>query len=165
MAQVKLGNDTVNTNGNLPSVGSKAPEFVLTGNDLKDVHSKSYAGQNIVLNIFPSIDTKVCASSVREFNTRATALANTVVLCVSKDLPWAMRRFCGAEGIDKVTTLSDFRNYGFSKSYGVEMTDGGMAGVFARAIVVIAPDGKVKYTELVPIIGQGPDYDAALKAL
>lgn len=165
MAQVKLGNDTVNTNGSLPAVGSKAPEFVLTGNDMKDVHSKTYAGQNIVLNIFPSIDTKVCASSVREFNSRVSSLSNTVVLCVSKDLPWAMRRFCGAEGIDKVTTLSDFRDYGFTNSYGIKMIDGGMAGVFARAIVIIGTDGKVKYTELVPAIGQPPDYEAALKAL
>ena len=165
MAQVKLGDNTVNLSGNLPAVGSKAPEFLLTSVDLKDVHSSSYAGQNVVLNIFPSIDTKVCASSVREFNARAASLVNTAVLCVSKDLPWAMRRFCGAEGIDKVTTLSDFRDYGFSKSYGVKMMDGGMAGVFARAIVIIGPDGKVKYTELIPVIGQAPNYDAALKAL
>ncbi len=165
MAQTKLGENTVNTSGNLPSVGSAAPEFILTGNDLKDVSSKNFAGKNLVLNIFPSIDTGVCATSVREFNKRAASLNNTVVLCISKDLPFAMKRFCGAEGIDKVITLSDFRNRGFSNNYGIEMIDGKMAGTFARAMVVIGTDGKVKHTELVPAIGQEPNYDAALKAL
>ena len=165
MAQTKLGENVVNTSGNLPVVGSDAPDFTLTGNDLKDVNSKDYAGKNLVLNIFPSVDTGVCAASVREFNKRAASLQNTVVLCVSKDLPFAMKRFCGAEGIDKVITLSDFRNKGFSKSYGVEMIDGGMAGFFARAIVVVGADGKVKYTEMVPKVGQEPDYHSALKAV
>lgn len=119
----------------------------------------------MVLNIFPSVDTGVCSAWVREFNKRATLLNNTVVLCISKDLPFAMKRFCGAEGIDKVVMLSDFRAKGFAKSYGVEMVDGGMAGFFARAVIVAGPDGKVKYTELVPAIGQEPNYDAALKAL
>ena len=111
------------------------------------------------------MDTSTCAASVREFNKRAASLQNTVVLCISKDLPFAMKRFCGAEGIDKVIMLSDFRNKGFSKFYGVEMVDGGMAGFFARAIVVVGADGKVKYTEMVPKVGQEPDYDAALKAV
>lgn len=165
MAQTKLGEKVVNTAGDLPAVGSTAPDFVLAGNDLKEVSLRNFSGKNVVLNIFPSIDTGACAASVREFNKRATSLNNTVVLCISKDLPFAMRRFCGAEGIDKVITLSDFRNKGFSKSYGMEMQDGAMAGFFARAVVVIAPDGKVKYTELVPVVGQEPNYEAALKAL
>jgi thiol peroxidase len=135
------------------------------GNDLKEVSLKDHAGKNVVLNIFPSVDTRVCATSVREFNKRAAGLQNTVVLCISKDLPFAMRRFCGAEGIDKVVTLSDFRNRGFTDSYGVEMVDGGMAGLMARAIVVIDLQGKIKYTELVPVIGQEPNYDAALNAI
>ncbi len=165
MAYIKLGEFVVNTSGNLPTKGSTAPDFTLTGNDLKDVSLKSFVGKNVVLNIFPSIDTRVCAESMREFNKRVAALNNTVVLCISKDLPFAMKRFCGSEGIDKVITLSDFRNKGFSKTYGVEMIDGDLAGLFARAIVVIADDGKVKYTELVPSIGQAPDYDAAAKAV
>lgn len=165
MAQTKLGEKAVNTAGDLPSVGSTAPDFILVGNDLKEVGLKMFSGKNVILNIFPSIDTGTCAASVREFNKLAASLNNTVVLGISKDSPFAMRRFCGTEGIDKVITLSDFRNKGFSKSYGLEMVDGGMAGFFARAVVVIAPDGKVKYTELVPVVGQEPDYEAALKAL
>lgn len=165
MAQTKLGDRTVNTNGELPTVGSKAPDFRLVGNDLKEVSLAAFAGKNIVMNIFPSIDTSTCATSVREFNKRAASLSNTMVLCIAKDLPFAMRRFCGAEGIDKVVTLSDFRNFGFSKAYGVEMTDGGMAGFFARCIVVVGPDGNVKYTEMVPTVGQEPNYESALKAI
>jgi len=165
MAQTKLGDQTVNTLGDLPSVGSKAPDFVLIGNDLKEVGMSSFAGKNLVMNIFPSIDTRTCAASVREFNKRAADLSNTFVLCISKDLPFAMRRFCGAEGIDKVITLSDFRNLGFSKAYGVEMIDGAMTGLHARCIVVIGADGMVKHTEIVPTIGQEPDYDSALKVI
>jgi thiol peroxidase len=165
MAQTKLGDTTVNTSGNLPPIGSAAPEFTLVANDLSEVSLRNFAGKNVILNIFPSIDTSVCATSVREFNKRAASVDNTVVLCIAKDLPFAFKRFCGAEGIDKVVTLSDFRNKGFSKSYGVEMTDGRMAGLHARCIVVIDPKGKIKYTELVPAIGQEPNYDAALKSL
>ena len=165
MAQTKLGENTINTVGNLPSVGSVAPDFTLIANDLKEVSLKEYSGKNIVLNIFPSIDTGVCATSVREFNKRASSLADTVVLCISKDLPFAFKRFCAAEGISNVVTLSDFRNKGFSKNYGVEMIDGALAGLEARAIVIIDPQGKVKHTELVPAIGQEPNYDAALKAI
>jgi thiol peroxidase len=165
MAQTKLGDRVVNTAGELPAPGSVAPSFTLVANDLKEVDLSQFAGKNVVLNIFPSIDTGVCATSVREFNKRAAALANTVVLCISKDLPFAMRRFCGAEGIDKVITLSDFRNLGFAQSYGVQFTDGGMIGLFARCVIVIGADGKVKYNEMVPAIGQEPNYDAALKAL
>ena len=165
MAQTHLGENVVNTNGDLPAVGATAADFTLVGNDLKDVHLKQFAGNSVVLNIFPSVDTRVCATSVREFNKRAASLRDTVVLCISKDLPFAMKRFCGAEGIDKVITLSDFRNKEFTKSYGVEMVDGTMKGLMARAIVVLDKNGKVIYNELVPFIGQEPDYDAALKAI
>ncbi len=165
MAQTKLGEQTVNTNGSLPEVNSVAPDFVLTGKDLNAIRKSDFASKTLVLNIFPSIDTSVCASSVREFNKRATALNDTVVLSVSKDLPFALKRFCGAEGISNVVLSSDFKNKDFANQYGVEMTDGPLTGLLARAIVVIDPEGKVKYTELVPSIGQEPDYDAALKAI
>lgn len=165
MGQTKLGENVVHTNGELPAVGSVASEFVLSGSDLKDISSKQFDGKNIVLNIFPSVDTSTCATSVRQFNKRAAALSDTVVICVSKDLPFAMRRFCGAEGIDRVMLASDFRNRGFSKDYGVELVDGGFSGLFARAIVVIDKQGKVKHTELVPQIGDEPNYDAALMSL
>ncbi|MCB0488872.1 MAG: thiol peroxidase [Cyclobacteriaceae bacterium] len=165
MAQTKLGENTVNTIGDLPAVGSSAPDFTMVGNDLKEVNLSSFKGKKVVLNIFPSIDTGVCATSVREFNKRASGLDNTIVLCISKDLPFAFKRFCGAEGIDKVVTLSDFKNKGFSKSYGMEMVDGGMNGFFARSIVVLDETGKVKHTEVVPAVGQEPNYDAALTAL
>ena len=165
MAQTKLGEHVATTIGEIPAIGSEAPSFVLTGNDLRNVKSESFVGKHIVLNIFPSVDTSTCSTSVREFNKRIASFPNAVVLCISKDLPFAMRRFCGAEGIANAITLSDFRSMGFGKSYGVELIDGGFKGLFARAVVVIDPSGKVKYTELVPQIGQEPDYDSALKAL
>ena len=165
MAQTKLGPNPANTIGDLPSVNSSAITFILTGNDMKDVTLQDFAGKNVVLNIFPSVDTGVCAASVREFNKRLASLDNTVILCISKDLPFAQKRFCGAEGIDKAITLSDFRSRGFGKSYGVELTDSGFAGLFARSVIVIDPTGKVKYTELVPQIGDEPNYEAALKAI
>ncbi|HOO10051.1 MAG TPA: thiol peroxidase [Cyclobacteriaceae bacterium] len=165
MAQTKLGENTVNTIGDLPAIGSTAPNFTLVDNTLKEVSLSDFKGKKVVLSIFPSIDTGVCATAVREFNKRATGLDNTVVLSISKDLPFAFKRFCGAEGIDKVITLSDFRNTGFSKAYGMEMADGGMKGFFARAIVVLDENGKVKHTEVVPAVGQEPNYDAALNAL
>ena len=165
MAQTKLGENIVNTSGNLPPVGLPAPDFSLAGADLRDLSLKQFEGKNVVMNIFPSVDTRVCAMSVREFNKRAAGMENTVVLCISKDLPFAQKRFCAAEGISNVVMLSDFRDKGFSKTYGVEMLDGGMANLHARAIVVVDPKGKVKHTELVPVIGQEPDYDKALAAL
>jgi thioredoxin-dependent peroxiredoxin len=165
MAHTLLGPNSVNTNSDLPAVGSAAPDFTLVTADLKNVVLGDYAGKNVILNIFPSIDTNVCATSVREFNKRAASLNDTVVLCVSKDLPFAIKRFCGAEGIDKVITVSDFRNKGFSKNYGVELVDGAFEGLDARAIVVIDKVGKVKYTELVPQIGQEPNYEAAIQAI
>ncbi|MBS1559648.1 MAG: thiol peroxidase [Bacteroidetes bacterium] len=163
-AQTKLGPNTANLIGQLPPVGSAAPAFTLTANDMSNKSLADYAGKNIVLNIFPSVDTSVCAASIRTFNKRIVSLPNTVVLCISKDLPFAQKRFCGAEGIDKVETLSDFRG-GFGRSYGVELTDTSFAGLFARAVVVIDPSGKIKYTQLVPQIGEEPNYDAALKAI
>jgi thioredoxin-dependent peroxiredoxin len=165
MALTKLGPADANTVGNLPAVGSSAPDFTLTANSMKDVHLRDFAGKSIVLNIFPSVDTGVCSTSVREFNKRVASVDNTVVLCISKDLPFAQKRFCGAEGIDRAITLSDFRNRGFGSAYGVELLDSGFAGLFARAVVVIDPKGKVKYTELVPTIGQEPNYEDALKAI
>jgi thiol peroxidase len=165
MALTKLGPNDANTVGNLPAIGSAAPDFRLTANDMSDVAFSNFAGKTIVLNIFPSVDTRTCAASVREFNKLATSLDNTVVLCVSKDLPFAQKRFAGAEGIDNVITLSDFRSRGFGKAYGVELVDGNFAGLFARAVVVIDPHGTVKYTQLVPLIGEEPNYEAALKAI
>ena len=165
MAQTLFGETVAKTNGDLPAVGTTAPEFELTGGDMKDISSKQFAGNTIVLNIFPSVDTSTCATSVRTFNKKAAALSDTIVLCVSKDLPFALRRFCGAEGIDRVKLASDFRDRGFAKNYGVEFVDGPFAGLFARAIVVIDKQGKVKHTELVPKIGDEPNYDAALAVI
>jgi thiol peroxidase len=165
MAQTKLGEDTLNTSGNLPSVGSTAPDFNLTGVDLSDKSKADYVGKNIVMNIFPSVDTSVCATSVREFNKRAASLDDVVVLCISRDLPFAQKRFCGAEGIERVEMLSDFKNAGFAKNYGIDLVDGKLAHLLARAIVVIGKDGQVKYTELVPAIGQEPNYDKAIESL
>jgi thiol peroxidase len=165
MAEIKLGENKVHTFGSLPSPGSSAPDFKLTNVDLKDISIKEFSGKNVILNIFPSVDTRVCAMSVREFNKRAASAQNAVVLCISKDLPFAQKRFCAAEGISNVVMLSDFRDNDFSKTYGVEMLDGGMYGLHARAIVVIDGIGKVKHSELVPVIGQEPNYDAAYNAI
>lgn len=166
MSKITLGGKPTNTNGELPKVGSAAPDFILTNAaDMSEVSLKNYAGKNVVMNIFPSVDTGVCATSVRKFNAEASKLNNTVVLCISKDLPFAMKRFCGAEGLNNVITLSDYRNKGFSKTYGVEITDGAFEALDARAVVIVGADGKVKHTELVPEIGQEPNYEAAIKAL
>jgi thioredoxin-dependent peroxiredoxin len=162
MAQITLRGNPINTVGELPAVGSKAPAFSLTGGDLAAVTSEQFNGKPLVLNIFPSIDTPVCATSVRTFNERAAGGGATVVN-VSKDLPFAQARFCGAEGIENVKTASAFRD-SFGDDYGVTINDGPMAGLLARAIVVIGADGNVAYTELVPEIAQEPNYDAALSA-
>lgn len=162
MANLKVGENSVQTNGDLPAVGTIAPDFTLTGNKLNEVSLKEFRGNSVVLNIFPSIDTSTCAQSVREFNRRAAAISGAVVLCIAKDLPYAMRRFCGAEGIDRVVTLSDFRSKDFGNDYHVEMTNGPMRGLFARVVVVIDKSGVIKHTEVVPVIGQEPNYDAAL---
>ena len=164
MAEITLGGNPVHTSGELPEVGSAAPAFTLTGNNLADVTAADFAGKNVVLNIFPSVDTPTCATSVRTFNERAAGLDDTAVVCVSADLPFAQSRFCGAEGIDNVSSASSFRST-FGADYGVTLTDGVLAGVLARAVVVIGADGTVKHTELVSEIAQEPDYDAALNAL
>ena len=163
MAQITLKGNPINTVGDLPAVGSAAPSFSLTGTDLGAVTSEQYNGKSVLLNIFPSIDTGICAASVRAFNERAAASGATV-LCVSKDLPFAQARFCGAEGIENVTTASGFRD-SFGKDYGITIADGPMAGLLGRAVVVIGADGNVAYSELVPEIAQEPDYEAALAAL
>lgn len=154
----------VHSVGELPAVGSHTPAFELVGADLGPVSSESLSGRRVVLNIFPSVDTGVCATSVREFNKRASGLANTVVVCVSKDLPFAQARFCGAEGLDDVVTASAFRS-GFGEDYGVALADGPLAGLLSRAVVVIDADGTVLYTQQVPEIGEEPDYEAAVAAL
>ena len=164
MAQVTLRGNPFNTNGELPAVGSTAPEFSLVGSDLSEVSSASLAGMKVVLNIFPSIDTPTCAMSVRTFNERAAGLDNTVVVCVSEDLPFAAGRFCGAEGIENVKTGSAFRG-NFSGDYGVKLADGPLAGLSARSVVVLDENGVVTYTQLVGEIADEPDYDAALSAL
>ncbi len=162
VAQITLRGNPINTAGELPAVGSKAPGFSLTGTDLGSVSDEQFRGKPLLLNIFPSVDTPVCAASVRTFNERAAA-SGLAVVCVSKDLPFAQSRFCGAEGIENVVTASAFRD-GFGDDYGVTITDGPMAGLLARAVVVVGADGDVLYTELVPEIGQEPDYDAAIAA-
>ncbi|MER7072319.1 thiol peroxidase [Terrabacter sp. NPDC000476] len=163
MATTLLGDTTVLTVGELPAVGSPAPAFTLTGADLRDDVTLS-TGTRTVLNIFPSVDTGVCAASVRRFNELAAGLENATVVCVSADLPFALGRFCGAEGIENVVTASSFRS-SFGYDYGVRMENGGFAGLLARAVVVIDADGTVTHTELVPAIGQEPDYDTAVAAL
>lgn len=165
MAKTDLKGMTVNTFGDLPVTGSIAPDFTLTGKNLEDISLRDFAGKNIILNIFPSIDTGVCAASVRKFNKKAAENPDSVVICISRDLPFASARFCAAEGIDNVITASEFRDQNFSKAYGVLIIDSQMAGLHARAVVVIDGNGIVKYTELVPEIAQEPDYDKALAAL
>jgi thiol peroxidase len=165
MAQVTLKGNPIHTNGDLPAVGAKAPDFRLTGGDLKDVTLGDYRGKRKVLNIVPSLDTAVCATSTRKFNERAGKLANTVVLVVSADLPFASKRFCTTEGLANVVPLSLMRDKNFAKDYGVLIQDGPMQGICARAVVVLDENDKVVYRQLVPEIGQEPDYEAALKAV
>jgi thioredoxin-dependent peroxiredoxin len=164
MATTSLWGAPVHTVGDLPTVGDKAPAYTLTGSDLTDVASDSFSGSRVVLNIFPSLDTATCAASVRRFNELAASFENTVVVCASADLPFAMRRFCGAEGIEHVVTGSAFRS-SFGTDLGVTMTDGPMRGLLARSVVVVDTDGSVLHTQLVPDIGIEPDYDAAAAAL
>jgi thiol peroxidase len=164
MATVTLGGNPVSTVGELPAVGTNVPSFTLSGADLGDVSPETYAGKKVVLNIFPSIDTPTCAKSVRTFNERAAGRDDTVVLCVSADLPFAQSRFCGAEGLSNVVTASSFRS-DFGDAFGLTLADGKLAGLLARAVVVLDEQGNVTHTELVPEIAQEPDYDAALAAL
>jgi len=165
MATVTLHGDTINTSGELPAVGSDAPDFHLVDGKLNDVHLADYSGKQVILNIVPSLDTPTCAISTKKFNEKAAGRDDFVVLVVSADLPFAQGRFCSAEGIENVATLSMMRTRAFAKDYGVLITDGPLAGITVRAIVVIGADGKVLYTQLVPEIGDEPDYDAALAAI
>jgi thiol peroxidase len=164
MAEITQRGNPVHTVGDLPAVGTEAPGFTLVGTDLKEISSTDFAGQTVVLNIFPSIDTGICATSVRTFNRRAAGLDGVTVLNVSVDLPFAQARFCGAEGIADAVSASAFRS-DFGQVYGVTLADGPMAGLLSRAVVVVRPDGTVGYIEQVPEIVQEPDYDSALAAL
>ncbi|MGY8626441.1 thiol peroxidase [Chromobacterium violaceum] len=165
MATVTLRGNPVDVAGKLPAKGEQAPALQLTGADLAEVSLASYAGKRKILNIFPSVDTPTCATSVRKFNEKAAALADTVVLCVSADLPFAQKRFCGAEGIENVVTLSTFRSGSFAEAYGVKLASGPLAGLTARAVVVLDADDKVLHSQLVGEIADEPDYAAALAAL
>lgn len=165
MTTVTLKGNTIHLGGQFPQTGSQAKDFTLVKSDLSELSLNSLKGKKVVLNIFPSLDTAVCAMSVRKFNELAAKMSNTVVLAVSKDLPFAHARFCTTEGIENVTGLSAFRNSSFGEDYGVTMTDGPLAGLFARAVVIIDEDGKIQYTELVPEITQEPDYEKALKSI
>ena len=165
MATVTLQGTKANTVGELPQVGTQAPEFNLTKNDLSTSTLKDFQGSKVVLNIFPSIDTSTCATSVRTFNREANELENTKVLCISRDLPFAQSRFCGAEGLENVINLSDFKTGAFGKTYGLEFNDGPLQGLHSRAVIVLDESGTVTYTEQVPEIVDEPNYKAALEAL
>ena len=165
MADITLKGNPINTIGNLPEVGSKASEFLLKTVALATNSLSDFIGKNVILNIFPSVDTGTCATSVREFNKQAAELENTVVLCISKDLPFAQARFCGAEGIENVVMLSDFANGSFGKDYGLEITNGPLANLHSRAVIVLDANGKVIHTEQVPDIVDEPNYEAALNVI
>jgi len=165
MAVITLGGNPIHTNGELPKVGTKAPQFTLVKDDLSVVTLNDFSGSKLVLNIFPSVDTGVCATSVRKFNEQASGLTNTKVLCISRDLPFAQKRFCGAEGLENVVNLSDFRDGAFGKAYGLEITDSIFTGLHSRVVVVLDENGTVLYSEQVPEIGSEPNYEAALAAL
>lgn len=165
MSKITFKGQTVNTVGALPAVGAKAVDFTLVKNDLSEVKLSDLKGKNIVLNIFPSIDTGVCATSVRTFNKDAAKMPNTIVLAVSADLPFATGRFCTTEGIQNVVPASVFRNPEFAQNYGILMTDGPLKGLLARSVVVINPEGNISYTELVPEITQEPNYQAAINSI
>ncbi|WP_280745854.1 MULTISPECIES: thiol peroxidase [unclassified Parabacteroides] len=165
MAKVAFKGIEVHTNGVLPAVGSIAPDFIAVKNDLSELALDSLKGKRVILNIFPSLDTAVCASSVRRFNKEAASLHNTVVLAISKDLPFAQSRFCTTEGIDKVIPLSAFRNSTIEDNYGLLLVDGPLKGLFARSVLIIDEAGKIIYSELVPEITEEPNYEAALASL
>ncbi|TFY91338.1 thiol peroxidase [Pseudomonas kairouanensis] len=165
MAQVTLRGNPVQVEGELPQAGTQAPDFTLTAGDLSDATLATFAGKRKVLNIFPSVDTPTCATSVRKFNAQANDVANTVVLCISSDLPFAQARFCGSEGLDNVKNLSDFRSAAFSEDYGVNIVDGPLRSLTARAVVVLDENDKVLHSELVAEIGHEPNYEAALAVL
>lgn len=165
MSTITFKGSKVNTSGELPKVGNIAPDFILVKNDLSELSLKDFKGKNIILNIFPSLDTGVCAASVRRFNKDAAGMKNTVVLAVSADLPFASGRFCTAEGIENVVPASVFRNPEFAKNYGLLMIDGPLKGLLARAVIVINPQGKIGHVELVPEITQEPDYQSAIGSI
>ena len=165
MAQITLKGNPVTTVGELPAAGTAAPSFTLVNKDLSEANMADFAGKRIVLNIFPSLDTPVCAASVRRFNLEASSIPDTVVLCISADLPFAHKRFCEVEGIENVVSLSVFRSPEFGNDYGVTITDGPLKGILSRAVVIVDKDGKVIHAEQVPEITQEPDYEAALKAM
>jgi len=165
MANITFKGNPVHTTGDMPAIGTSAPDFTLVKRDLTEAKLSDFRGKNIVLNIFPSLDTGVCAASVRRFNKEAASLDNTVVLGISADLPFAATRFCVAEGIENVVTLSTFRDESFAKDYGLLMTDGPLKGLLARTVIVLNPSGEVVYTELVSEIANEPDYDAAINSI
>lgn len=165
MANITLGGNPIHTTGTLPEVNSKAPSFKLIQNDLSTSTLSDFAGSRLVLNIFPSIDTGTCATSVRKFNEKASNLENTKVLCISRDLPFAQKRFCGAEGLENVVNLSDFKDGSFGTDYGLEIADGVLAGLHSRVVIVVDDKGNVIYTEQVPEIANEPNYEAALAVL
>ncbi len=165
MANITLGGTATTTIGDLPKVGSNAPEFTLSKNDLSTSTLSDFKGKRVVLNIFPSVDTGTCAQSVRTFNEKVASASNTEVLCISRDLPFAQARFCAAEGIENVHTLSDFKTGDFGADYGVTIQDGAFEGLHSRAVVVLNEEGKVVYTEQVQEVGEEPNYENALNAL
>lgn len=165
MATVTLGGNPVKTSGELPQVGTMAPDFKLIKTDLSTASLSDYKGSQVVLNIFPSVDTGTCAASVRAFNAKASGLENTKVLCISRDLPFAQKRFCGAEGLDNVENLSDFNTGSFGKDYGLELSESVLSGLHSRVVIVLDENGTVKYAEQVAEIADEPNYDAALAAL
>lgn len=165
MASITLGGNPIHTTGELPQTGSTAPAFTLVKTDLSSASLADFAGKKVVLNIFPSIDTGTCAQSVRTFNEKASKLENTTVLCISKDLPFAQKRFCGAEGLENVVNLSDFKTGEFGKNYGLDIMDGSLAGLHSRVVIVLDEKGTVLYSEQVGEIAAEPDYEAALAAL
>lgn len=165
MASITLGGNPINTSGNLPKVGDKAPNFSMVKSDLSIATLTDYKGTNLVLNIFPSIDTGTCATSVRKFNEQASQLINTKVLCISRDLPFAQKRFCGAEGLENVENLSDFKDGSFGNDYGLTIVDSVFTGLHSRVVIVLDTNGVVKYTEQVTEIANEPNYKAALAAI
>jgi len=165
MATITLGGNPIQTSGELPKVGTKAPDFALVKNDLSTVTLADFAGSRLVLNIFPSIDTGTCATSVRKFNEKASQLQNTKVLCISRDLPFAQKRFCGAEGIENAISLSDFKTGRFGKDYGLEMIDGALNGLHSRVVIILNESGIVLYSEQVAEIADEPNYENALAVL
>jgi thioredoxin-dependent peroxiredoxin len=165
MAQITFKGNPIQTSGALPGIGTEAPDFKVIKSDLSPISLSEFRGKKVVLNIFPSLDTPVCATSVRRFNVEAAKLENTVVLCISRDLPFAHRRFCVAEGIDNIVTGSEYRDCAFSEVYGVRIIDGPLEGLHSRAVVVVDEQGKIMYTEQVPEITHEPDYQKALAAI